>query len=187
MRTYRAQTWASEADGFTLIEVLVVLTIIAVSFGLVAFAAAERPGGARLDRGAARMAQWIRTVTLTAAEEGEAWTVRYDLEAGMLEAWPQSQGSDLVDPRVSQRLPEEVSIVQVVRAAERSETTRYGAIEIHVYPDGTCTPHAVRLAQHGSGERTLQVNPITGAVSMVPGVRQYDLVSAEAFAEGPGG
>ncbi|MFO8007385.1 MAG: prepilin-type N-terminal cleavage/methylation domain-containing protein [Candidatus Brocadiia bacterium] len=187
MRTYRAQSWASEADGFTLIEVLVVLTIIAVSFGLVAFAAAGRPGGTRLDREAARMARWIRVVTLRAAENGEAWTVRYDLGAGAYTAWPQSQGGDTVEPRVSHRLPEAVSIVQVVRTAEQAETTRYGVIEVHVYQDGTCTPHAVTLAQSGAGERTLRVNPVTGAVSVVRGVGQFDLVSAEAFTEEPGG
>lgn len=180
----RARTWASERRGFTLVEILVVLVIVSIGFGMVVFSVTSRPADQALGRQAEALAGWIRSATARAAERGEGLTLVYDLEGGTfgIEATDRSSGrSEIV---LIHRIAAPVRLARIACVRDEVLVVDQGECRAAVFPRGTCEPHLVTLSQEGVGERTLEVNPITGDVEVFKGAREYERVDAgQLFAE----
>lgn len=174
MPTSRHPTWTIER-AFTLVEMLVVLVIVSIGFGMVVFALTDRPADWALEHEAAAVADWVRTMPVTAQTQGQAWVIRYDLDHGTLRARP--AGSSESDFVVDYKVAAPVHIEQVEVAGELAETRTYGVVQVAVSADGRCAPHMVVLGQEGVGARTLEVNPVTSDVAEFPDAREYKVVA----------
>ncbi|MFO7892090.1 MAG: prepilin-type N-terminal cleavage/methylation domain-containing protein [Longimicrobiales bacterium] len=173
-RISAARNWTTERAGLTLVELLVVLTIISVSLGLVVFAVGDRPTGGRLARQAERLASWIRAVTAEAAADGESWTLCYDLAEGRFASWPTGEGADVATASVEHGIGGGLGIERLTWQADGPMERRGGAVELPVFADGTCVPHLVTLSDGARAAKTLEVNPVTGDVVVFDGRRDYE-------------
>jgi len=186
-RTFRAQASANEAAGFTLVEVLVVLVIISVGLGMVAFSVAARPADYALQKEAEALANWIRAATSAAAERAETHILRYDLDGGSLVVQARGVADEAPREVLMHRIAPPVRIERVVRGGGGVRTSEAGQAEAVVSRQGTCDPHLVVLTQKDGACRTLEVNPITGDVSISPGRVDYAQVDPRKLLEASDG
>jgi prepilin-type N-terminal cleavage/methylation domain-containing protein len=177
----QAPRWATNRRrAFTLVEVLVVLVVASISLGMVAFALGDTgEGGGVLEAECERLANWIRTATDAAYESGETRLISYDLDGGTLTVLA-ADGERLVE-QAGYQVGGGVRIAQITWVDEEIREATAGTVTVTARPDGTCTPHLVLLAT-GQDERTLEVNPVTGDVTVFAGRRSYETVSAQSAA-----
>ena len=170
MRTSRPPQWATD-EAFTLVEMLVVLVIVSMGFGLVVLALTDGPADRVLEHEAGAVADWIRTATLTAAAHGQSWELDYDMDKGMLRARPSASTSGEYAVEYIVAAPVRMDRVEV--AGEQLEEQSAGVAQVSVDANGRCEPHLVVLRQEGVGVRTLEVNPVTGDVAVFRDVHEY--------------
>jgi type II secretory pathway pseudopilin PulG len=157
------------------VEIVVVLAVVSVSFGLVASSLSDRPAGDPVAREAERLAAWVRTATLGAAD-GRGWTLTYDLDSGALRAAPVGVESPDGSAAVEYRLASGVAMRRLQLVGRTVEEFSYGAVDVPVFAGGTCPPHIIVLSARSGESRTLEVNPITGDVVVLEGAVRYSEV-----------
>ncbi len=171
MPTYRRPN-STNSVRFTLVELVVVMAIMTISFGLVAFSFAGTPEDRPLDREAARLAGWVRSATAEAAESGRDWIAVFDMDTATYEARPVEAPREAIGHTV--RSP--VRMESVARVADTLEVQRHGRMEVAIAGSGACEPHMVRLVLPRVGARTIEVNPVTGEATVLAGRHEYRLI-----------
>jgi hypothetical protein len=148
--------------------------VFAVCFGLVAFSVTSRPAEHVLQREAEELAAWIRMGTALAAERGQELLLTYDLGVGEM-AVRQAVSTDAGSaPITLHSVRKPVLVTRLVLMRGEPEVIEAGRVEVAVSAEGTCEPHLVTLTRPGIGSWTLEVNPITGEVEVLEGLRDYE-------------
>lgn len=144
------------ARGFTLLEVLLVLVIVAAGYALVVRFTGAGVSGAELKSAARAVAASLRDARGTAIATQESAAMLVDLEKRTL------QVAGAGKPRA---LPERLEL-KLYTAQSEVQDERRGAIRF--YPDGSSTGGRVTVA---AGERKLLVDVdwLTGRVSIKEG------------------
>jgi general secretion pathway protein H len=141
--------------GFTLLELLLVLVIVATGYALVARLAAGGVSGAELKSAARAVAAGLRDARGTAIATQESAALMLDLENRSFEA----------PGRRARALPRRLEL-KLYTAQSEIVNERRGAIRF--YPDGSSTGGRVTVA---SGERKflVDVDWLTGRVTIKEG------------------
>lgn len=189
---YRTPHPAPRCGGFTFIELMVVIAIVALMLGFVVLRIDGLIPGERLGAAARQLGSNVGFVRSKAVANGQTYAVRYDLSKHryMILSPPSPEDieagvhrpTDLV-PTLWERLPDGVVIADV-QLGKRTRTD--GQVQVVFTPLGTCTPHAVRLRlaeeSEMAGEQrwmTVMVNPLTGLVDILPENAKLDLFADE--------
>ena len=135
--------------GFTLLELLVVLAIMALLVSAIPFAAARMFPRQRLHAASVDLAVALQSVKLAAAEIGTPTSFELVDEG---HAW---QGSDASSPK---EIPSGV-------AASVQSTSDLPAKAIRFFPDGSSSGGNITLTLSGRSERVL-VSPLTGRIAL---------------------
>ncbi len=135
--------------GFTLIEVIVVLVIMALAYGLVVPALSSVLDGPRLDRAARQMVASLREARSTALIDGR--TVRFTVDPASRE-WRHGDRRGALDDEIAFRLD-----------APPAGRGAGAAPSILFFPDGGSTGGRLTLAT-GERRRLIAVDWLTGRV-----------------------
>ncbi|MFP4002625.1 MAG: Tfp pilus assembly protein FimT/FimU [Alphaproteobacteria bacterium] len=141
--------------GFSLLEVLAVLTIMALVLGAVAFRAGGGLERVRLDALARHVSDELNRTRIEAIRTNRERVFRVDMEARRYGAG-----------RAGHKLPEGVGIRLVTARTETSVDAASGAIRF--FPDGTSTGGRVELERQGR-VRVVRVDWLTGHVRVEEG------------------
>lgn len=137
--------------GFTLLELMVVLAIMALALAVVPMQMEGTVDRARLQAAARQMAQALRLVQNQAMAQRQSQRLLVDTQHGL---WRVG--------RHSHHLPRGIS---VALTAARSERVNAFVSGVRFYPDGTSTGGAIEL-RNKSGAISVQVDWLTGAVAV---------------------
>jgi general secretion pathway protein H len=138
--------------GFTLVELLAVLVVLALVAGLVATQLGPRHGGAALEAAAHELASRCRAARAAAIRQAETRRVVIDMANRVVTAGPD------VPPF---RIAETVSITSETSAAEQQGGGTVAGIRF--FPNGASTGGKVRL-ETGRQAYEVRVNWLTGRV-----------------------
>ncbi len=140
--------------GFTLLEVLVVLLLLAISYALVPPMFDIGGSTAELKAGARQIAAGLRTARSQAIVRREETTLSVDVDA---------HSFVLSGDRTPRRLPRQVEIRVLTAQGEVSDAS---TAAIRFYPDGSSTGGRISLAM---GERKFDVDVdwLTGRVEIL--------------------
>ncbi|MFW6027396.1 MAG: GspH/FimT family pseudopilin [bacterium] len=141
--------------GFSLLEVLAVLTLMALVLGAVTFRAGGGLESVRLDALARHVSGELNHARMSAIRENREALFLVDMEA-------RSYGAQEAD----HALPEGVNIRVVTARGEASPDATLGAIRF--FPDGTSTGGRVELRRE-SRRRAVRVDWLTGHVRVEEG------------------
>ncbi len=137
-------------QGFTLIEIMLVMALVAIASALVASTISRNSGGQRLRDAAQQIAMGLRQARTEAMRSQVPQ--RFVLEPGQHRWSVAGRPAHPIDPDLE---------VTMTSARELSSDTQQGAIVF--FPDGASTGGRVTLARNGQRWRS-DVNWITGEV-----------------------
>jgi general secretion pathway protein H len=142
-------------DGFSLVEVLVVLAVVGLVFSIAipSFRSLNRPSAKAIARSVLQAAQLARLAALKAREERE---LRIDAKAGVIEA--EMRGTRI-------EVPAGIAFVATIGASEA--TAMRGAIRF--YPDGAATGGVLRFTDERGVTAAVTVSWITGVATLDEG------------------
>lgn len=140
--------------GFTLVELLVVLSILGVLLALAPAAFNRILPGLELKTAAREMAATLRAARGLAIRDNLEVTVVVDTETGRY---------GLAGRQASESLDEEIAVTLHTAVSERIDETRG---RIRFYPDGTATGGGVTL-RRGTKSYDVLVDWLTGRVQVV--------------------
>jgi general secretion pathway protein H len=138
-------------QGFTLVEILAVLVVLAIVAGLSMARLGARHGGATLQATAHEIASRLRAARLQAIRRGSDQTVVIDMANRVVTA-----GQDTAPLRIS----DSINIFSETSATERHSRT---AVGIRFLPNGASTGGRVRL-EAGRQTYEVRVNWLSGRV-----------------------
>jgi general secretion pathway protein H len=138
-------------DGFTLVEILAVLVVLAIAAGLVGTRFAARHDSEVLQAAAYELASRCRAARSAAIRKGSDQTIVIDMANRLVTA-----GADVPPLRIS----EGIGIVSQTSAVERRSR---GAVGIRFFANGASTGGTVRL-ESGRRAYEVRVNWLTGRV-----------------------
>jgi len=138
-------------DGFTLVEILAVLMVLAIAAGLVGTRFAARHDSEVLQTAAYELASRCRAARSAAIRKGSDQTIVIDMANRLVTA-----GADVPPLRIS----EGIGIVSETSAMERRSR---GAVGIRFFANGASTGGTVRL-ESGRRAYEVRVNWLTGRV-----------------------
>ncbi|MDX1483410.1 MAG: GspH/FimT family pseudopilin [Alphaproteobacteria bacterium] len=139
--------------GFTLLELLVVLSIIALMLGLAVPRFAGVLPGARLDSGARELASGLREARSRAVALNRE--VRFTLDRG-------ADRYFIGAGRAGRALPQNLDIALLTG---RREIVRPGTGSIRFFPDGSSTGGRIELSS-GTDKRSIEVDWLTGRIRL---------------------
>jgi len=151
MRTRPEGRQAGLASGFTLVEVLAVLVVLALVVGLAATQLGTRHGGAALEAAAHEIASRCRAARAAAIRQAESRAVVIDMGTRVVTA-----GADVPPFRIA----ESIGVTSETSAAERQGGKVAG---IRFFPNGASTGGKVRLETERQAYE-VRVNWLTGRV-----------------------
>jgi general secretion pathway protein H len=137
--------------GFTLVELLAVLVVLALVAGVAATQFGARHGGAALEAAAHEIASRCRAARAAAIRQAESRTVVIDMKSRLV-----TVGADVPPFRIA----ETIGIASETSAGERHGGEVAG---IRFFPNGTSTGGKVRL-ETGRQAYEVRVNWLTGRV-----------------------
>lgn len=150
---------ARSTEGFSLLEMLVVLAITGLMIGLSAPALRDVSGRRSLERGATEIAAYLRDARVQAVLSGSDTVVSLDLERRLVTAsWP----------KPGLELPEGVTI-KVTSA--REEMVSAVVPSVRFFADGSATGGHI-LLQSSDLETRIAVDWLTGRVQRETGTRE---------------
>ncbi len=143
----------ARTDGFTLLELLVVLAIVALMTAIAAPRFAAALPGAELDSGARKLAAGLREARSLAVSTNRA--VPFTLRGGA-NLYTIGRGGE------SRQLPGKLAITLVTGRREISGANQ-GSIRF--FPDGSSTGGRIELKGAG-GKRSIEVDWLTGRIRL---------------------
>ena len=141
------------SDGFTLFELLAVLTIMALSIGVLMHMLPSGSGNGALRSSASALANEFRNARILAINRQRQSVVRIDAERRLVRASGQPKPLQLAR-----------SIRLQITSAD-SEQTERGLAGVRFFPNGSSTGGTVVLKQNGNAYE-VRVNWLTGRVSV---------------------
>lgn len=138
--------------GFTLVELVVVLAIMALGAALVLPSLSGPLSSARFRQGGAEMKAAMTQARARAAATGRTRSVRIDLDRGEY---------GIPSDNVGRTLPEGVRVASV---SAPGITFERGVVDVRFFPDGSADETEVVLADAEDGRLRLRVDPMTGVV-----------------------
>lgn len=136
-------------EGFTLVEVIVVLAILAGLAALVAPSFSRTIASARLRSAASDVRTSLARGRALAVASAKERTVAFDL----------SRGEFGVDNEAVRRLPETIRLGAVLPGEERKEE---GNVRIRFFPDGSGDEAEISVTAQDGGALRVTVDPLTG-------------------------
>ncbi len=154
----------SQGRGLTLIELVVVLTVLACAAGLIV----PRIGGSlsrqELQESGQRLAWTARTIRESAVARGQKLVLMIDLDEGAYAAARRATGGSLEPLRTSwikpTRWPETVKVTEMKLPDGTTATS--GQQQIGFEPDGTSSGGSIRLIS-GDREYVVLIRPGSGS------------------------
>jgi general secretion pathway protein H len=143
----------SRQQGFTLVELLAVLVVLAIVAGLVAAHFSSRRSGAELQATAHELASRLRAARTAAIRQAATRAVVIDVAGRQVTA-----GAGIAPFRIA----ETVTIASQTSASERRGPASVG---IRFFPNGASTGGTIRL-QTGRQAYEVRVNWLTGRVAV---------------------
>jgi general secretion pathway protein H len=155
-RRERSAAGADRAAGFTLLELMVVMVLMALIVGLVVSRLPLGPSRTQVVASAKTLASGLRTARGAAIHENREAVFTLDLAARRF--W--------VDGRDPVAVRQDIGLVLDIGAAERASET---AGRIRFFPDGSSTGGSIRLTLPGKDTppTTVTVDGITGHVAVI--------------------
>ena len=138
-------------DGFTLVEVLAVLVVLALVVGLAATQLGTRQGGAALEAAAHEIASRCRAVRAAAIRQAESRSVVIDMASRVV-----TGGTDMPSFRIAQT-------IGITFEASAGEQRGQRIAGIRFFPNGASTGGKVRLEAERQAYE-VRVNWLTGRV-----------------------
>ena len=161
MPTYRVGR-SNESQGFTLVELAVVLMILAVVVGLVLPEASSFLFRSDLKASSRRLAGAVSYARSQAMLEGRPWELTLDLDTASFWAAAlvkEDSSSDLDSVR-KRTLAGEVRFMDVQKLPD--ETKQAGRVVLLFYPKGLVEPAVIHLVGPGKQIQTLFVKAFNG-------------------------
>jgi prepilin-type N-terminal cleavage/methylation domain-containing protein len=182
-----SETGNSARRAFTLIELLLVAAIIAISVGLALPRFAQSFQGAKLRTAGRALVMTHRLARARAVLEQRHFALLFDLVQGDLSLvaivpagggaaedrfFPeeaetgirQGAGAMVIEPRETRRLPDGIRMTDFESdGADQAVDDLYW---INYYPNGMCDEYAVNIEDERGRRRTLRVDPISGRVEV---------------------
>jgi len=173
METYRVGR-SNEPQGFTLVELAVVLMILAVVLGLVLPEASSFLFRSDLKASSRRLAGAVSYARSQAMLEGRLWELTIDLDkasfwAAALDEEGVSSDLDAVKIRT---LAGEVRFIDVKNLPD--ETIRAGRVVLLFHPKGLVEPAVIHLAGTGQQIQTIFVKAFNGRLEARDGYLEED-------------
>ncbi len=149
-REYRARNNKDKNNGFTLIEILVVITLIVLILGFTTLFFGNALPGARLNSAARELSAMMRYAKLLAQNNGEPQVVLINLDTGRYN----------IEGVQTKNLPEDVSISVTDPVAGEVSTGNYAFLfhESGISEGGTITLRTTRKTVN------IELDPIIGSV-----------------------
>jgi general secretion pathway protein H len=141
----------SRRDGFTLVELLAVLVLLAIAAGVAAAHLASRQGGEALQAAAHELASRCRAARAAAIRQARERTVSIDMAGRLVTA-----GGGIAPLRIA-------DTIAVSSETSASEQQAGGIAGIRFFPNGASTGGKVRF-QTGRQAYEVRVNWLTGRV-----------------------
>jgi prepilin-type N-terminal cleavage/methylation domain-containing protein len=160
----RLRSPCSPKPGFTLLELLVVLTIIGISFGLVGILVSRGAGSFELKRFAKNVSVTLRYARNQAVSEKRTFSfvVHEDERAFSLYADGASDGSgEGPEPVISKEIPEDL-FLKVYKGVEDDQ-------RIDFFSQGNSTGGDIEVKDQKGHSFLIKVNRITGKVEVKKG------------------
>ena len=143
----------ARTDGFTLLELLVVLAIVALMTAMAVPRFASALPGAEIDSGARKLAAGLREARSMAVSTNRE--IPFTLRGGA-NLYTISRDGE------SKRLPEKLGITLVTGS---TEVTGANQGSIRFFPDGSSTGGRIQLTGAG-GKRSIEVDWLTGHIRL---------------------
>ena len=162
----------SHQKGFTLLELILVMVIIAVSMGLV-LPRLPDIAGMKIHRDARRVGMIMKLTRERAVALRRYYRLEIDLDASTIKAsyfGPENTYVDEGDIRVLE-LPGPVRITDIVTSG--GGKVEEGTGEIHFSPKGMIEPSAIHLADDGDQMVTIQPGVLSGSIQIEDGYVQF--------------
>ena len=161
MPTYRAGR-LNEPQGFTLVELAVVLMILAVVLGLVLPEASSFLFRSDLKASTRRLAGAVSYARSQAMLEGRPWELTLDLDTASFwaTALEQEGSSTNLDTVKKRTLAGDVRFMDVKKLPD--ETKSAGLVVLHFHPKGLVEPAVIHLAGPGKQIQTIFVKAFNG-------------------------
>jgi general secretion pathway protein H len=137
------------SEGFTLVELIVVLAILAGIAALVAPSFSRTVASARLRTAASDVRTTLARGRALAVAATKERTVAFDL----------SRGEFGVDNEAVRRLPETIRLGAVLPGVERRER---GSVRVRFFPDGSGEEVEISVTAEDGGTLRVTVDPLTG-------------------------
>jgi general secretion pathway protein H len=161
---FKFQISNSRREGFTLIELIIVLLIIGVSVGIVGIAINRSSGSHQLKIFTKEVSAVLRYARSQAVSEKRMYCFFIDTNEGMLKLYTENTGADSEEKFVQvldRSIPEELQIAFSGRDADSSF--------IEFYPIGNSTGGVVEVSNRKEQVYFVHVNRITGKVEVKQG------------------
>lgn len=144
-----------QQDGFTLVELLVVMTISVVAVGVIPFAYGKLREAIDYQDAVRTVATELRTARYLALSTGQV--SRFDLNL--------KDRQFGVNGQMTRKLPDHVEVIANVASREVAGN---GSVGIVFLPEGGATGGSVKMVRRSGGGAMISVDWLTGQISNAP-------------------
>lgn len=159
-------------NGFTLIELMVVLGIVGLIMGVAVVGLDSLTPTSQLNASARELAAALALAHNRAVTLGKPVAIHYNFDKKYYRLLiPSKHNPKVMQPTKSWKLSDGVYYDDIMVTGYRVQ--KQGWLEIKISPLGFVPAHVVHLAHQKGGKVTLEVNPITGLVKIWDGYQMF--------------
>lgn len=174
-RTRISAAGTSSSSGFTLVELVVVVTLLAMA-ALLVFPRLPDTGGAALKGSARSVAATVRYLFDRVAETGRPHRLRFTVGTGevrIAELRSDGMESAPTDPFLSRQVIADGVVVKDLQTPRLGKVSD-GQVALDVGPAGIAEPATIHLLSIGGKEMTLEISPYARRVIVTEGYRESE-------------